>query len=159
MLAWHPLISSCFSWNHGRRGCLGPGEEKRRSEVYSYRWSEVTACGRNDSVTHGLHATRCQTTCRGDKKDRSVRKKATNTFVMLWYKKRKGKKKPLMVVGPLKTAWWQKPYSHEHFHLTTAQWQTREHAANKKTLHRYKRKTICYQSRQYIFTVKDNSWS
>lgn len=30
-LARHPLISSCFSWNHGRRGCQGPGEEKSRN--------------------------------------------------------------------------------------------------------------------------------
>ena len=39
MLARHRLISSCFSWNHGRRGCLGPGEEKSR--VKMKRSSEI----------------------------------------------------------------------------------------------------------------------
>lgn len=31
----HPHTSSCFSWNHGRRGCRCPGEEKSRKWMKS----------------------------------------------------------------------------------------------------------------------------
>lgn len=138
MLAVHRLISSCFSWNHGRRGCLGPGEEKSRMEM---KWSVIET----DEVKW-RHAGGCCMLI--DFRQHAAEMKKTN---ILWRDIKKKNNNKLN--GDYMTD------GREHFHLSTASWQTREHAGNEKRLHRYKRKTICYQSHQYIFTVKDNTWS
>lgn len=42
-----PLTRSRFSWNHGRRACLRPGEEKSRVQMkwsQNQAWSGRTAC-------------------------------------------------------------------------------------------------------------------
>lgn len=51
-----PLRRSCFSWNHGRRACLRPGEEKSRVQM---KWSQKQAWGgRTACVPVCLHACR-----------------------------------------------------------------------------------------------------
>lgn len=92
MLAWHSLISSCFSWNHGRGGCQGPGEEKSRMKMkrclqIHIKWSDGM---QEEWFNHpvGLHATRHQTACRGDEKELSMKKRDQH-LVTLWLKEKK----------------------------------------------------------------------
>lgn len=147
MLARHPLISSCFSWNHGRRGCLGPEEEKRRMQM---KWSLQTQMKWSASMRSGM--TQSPTGCMLPDvrkhaeqiiKDEPVWKKNKRDNNTLWcyhFSKRERKKKKEAMSG-WGACWWRHYYAHldsrEHFHLTTARREsneraTREHARNKK---------------------------
>ena len=64
------------------------------SEVHRYRWDELKACGRSNSVIHRLHATSCHTACMGDKKAD-------------WYKKKDTNKTAINGWGPNDMAWRQ----------------------------------------------------
>lgn len=63
--------------------------------------------------------------------------------------------------GPLTAALWHTPWQSWTFpsHHSPTREQRESMLETRKGLCSYKRKTICYQSHQYIFTVKDNSWS
>lgn len=82
------------------------GEEEDADEVEFTDTDEVKCqyAQWNDSITHGLHATRCQKACRADYKRRTSMKKTRGKITpcdVIIFLKEKKKKKPWMVEGPV----------------------------------------------------------
>lgn len=87
-LAWHPQIRSCFSWNHGRGGWLGPGEEKSRmkwSLKIQMKWSDSV---QEEWLSHPRDACYQMSDTMHRRWKRQIAKKTGQHLVTLWKKKK-----------------------------------------------------------------------